>query len=106
MNITVDGMSCRDSSGAVSIDTLYIAFNVTVTCIMKTYLHLLELTHFSAITDVILLGEMHIYGLNIKKKTIYFNYFLREQRIVNRMVNTRWTPSDEWMLDTILCTFY
>ncbi len=33
-------------------------------------------------------------------------YFIVLKRIVHRMINTRWTPSGEWMLDTILCTFY
>ncbi len=32
-------------------------------------------------------------------------HFALIKRIVLRMVNTRWTPSGEWMLDTILCTF-
>ncbi len=28
------------------------------------------------------------------------------KKIVHSIVNTRWTLSREWMLDTILCTFY
>ncbi len=28
------------------------------------------------------------------------------KRIVHRMVKTRWTPSGELMLDTILCIYY
>ncbi len=28
------------------------------------------------------------------------------EKIVHKMVNTRWTPFDEWMLDIILCIFY
>ncbi len=33
-------------------------------------------------------------------------YYSVLKRIVRTMVTTRWTPSGEWMLDTILCTFY
>ncbi len=32
--------------------------------------------------------------------------FISLKKIVNRMVNTRWTPSGERMLDTILYIFY
>ncbi len=32
--------------------------------------------------------------------------FVMIKKIVHRMVNTRWTPSGEWMSDTILCIFY
>ncbi len=37
-----------------------------------------DLTHFSAINYIILLGKMYIYRQKMKENTIYFNYFLNE----------------------------
>ncbi len=37
-----------------------------------------DLTHFSAISYIILLGKMYIYNQKMNKSTIYFNYFLNE----------------------------
>ncbi len=37
-----------------------------------------DLTHFSAINYIILLGKMYIYRQKMNENTIYFNYFLNE----------------------------
>ncbi len=37
-----------------------------------------DLTHFSAINYIILLGKMYIYRQKNYENTIYFNYFLNE----------------------------
>ncbi len=37
-----------------------------------------DLTHFSTINYIILLGKMYIYRQKMNENTIYFNYFLNE----------------------------
>ncbi len=40
-----------------------------------------DLTHFTAINYIILLGKMYIYRQKMKENTIYFNYFFNQQNI-------------------------
>ncbi len=40
-----------------------------------------DLTHFSAINYIILLGKMYIYRQKMNENTIYFNYFLNELKV-------------------------
>ncbi len=66
-----------------------------------------DLTHFSAINYVILLGKMYIYRQKMNENTIYFNYFLNElkfkldiEKTISETNNTLTQFNKKW--DTIL----
>ncbi len=40
-----------------------------------------DLTHFSAINYIILLGKMYIYRQKMNENTIFFKYFLNELKL-------------------------